>query len=81
MIDIRFGLGVALFVFALWLKSKRKHRLPLPPGPPGDPIIGHLRYIPENSPADKFAEWSKKYGMLQAPTPVVSATHKPSYSR
>lgn len=38
-------------------------RLPLPPGPPGDPIIGHLRSLPqEDEPGKAYHEWAKKYG-------------------
>ncbi len=51
-----------LAALAVWFKSRRRS-LPLPPGPPGDPIIGHLRYIPAEAPAETFAEWSKTYGV------------------
>jgi len=58
--------SIAITCIFLWLRQRRyKSRFPLPPGPPADPIIGHLRYIPSENPEDKFAEWSKKYGMLQ----------------
>ncbi|TFK33336.1 cytochrome P450 [Crucibulum laeve] len=36
--------------------------LPLPPGPPADPIIGHLRTIPEENQGDFFYQLSKVYG-------------------
>ncbi|KAK0204101.1 cytochrome P450 [Desarmillaria ectypa] len=35
---------------------------PLPPGPPSDPIIGHLRIIPSQRLQNAFHEWSKAYG-------------------
>ncbi|KAK0232280.1 cytochrome P450 [Armillaria nabsnona] len=35
---------------------------PLPPGPPSDPIIGHLRMIPPQRQPNAFYEWSKVYG-------------------
>ncbi|KAJ6570546.1 cytochrome P450 [Mycena vulgaris] len=35
---------------------------PLPPGPPADPVIGHLRIIPASGQAKTFYEWSKIYG-------------------
>ena len=42
---------------------KRKDRgLPYPPGPPADPIIGHLRFIPTTDAQEAFHEWSRKYG-------------------
>ncbi|KAJ6570526.1 cytochrome P450, partial [Mycena vulgaris] len=34
----------------------------LPPGPPADPIIGHLRVIPASGQAKTFYEWSRIYG-------------------
>ncbi|KXN82394.1 O-methylsterigmatocystin oxidoreductase [Leucoagaricus sp. SymC.cos] len=51
-----------LTVLGVWLKTRRKVKLPLPPSPPGDPILRHLRYIPAEGPEDQFAEWSKEYG-------------------
>ncbi|KAJ3574049.1 hypothetical protein NP233_g2020 [Leucocoprinus birnbaumii] len=45
-----------------YLKNKKRSNLPLPPGPPADPILGHLRFIPPEAPEDQFAKWSKIYG-------------------
>ncbi|TFK33320.1 cytochrome P450 [Crucibulum laeve] len=39
-----------------------RNRLPLPPGPPADPIIGHARIIPEENQGDFFYQLSKVYG-------------------
>ncbi|KAL0954548.1 hypothetical protein HGRIS_003514 [Hohenbuehelia grisea] len=52
-----------LFVF-VWYKSRTsdRGRLPLPPGPPADPVIGHLRVIPPNDFGSVFHEWGKAYG-------------------
>ncbi|EKM55770.1 uncharacterized protein PHACADRAFT_256631 [Phanerochaete carnosa HHB-10118-sp] len=42
---------------------RRRARLPYPPGPPADPLIGHLRILPDNSVgAEVFHGWAKKYG-------------------
>jgi hypothetical protein len=35
---------------------------PLPPGPPGEPFIGHLRVVPKENTAKAFAKWADKYG-------------------
>ncbi|KAK1622597.1 putative O-methylsterigmatocystin oxidoreductase [Colletotrichum phormii] len=35
--------------------------LPLPPGPRGEPILGHLRIIPTDNPEYAYAAWSKEY--------------------
>lgn len=42
---------------------KRKSRgLPLPPGPDGEPILGHLRIIPASNPEYYYQEISKELG-------------------
>ena len=42
--------------------KKRANGLPLPPGPPADPLIGHLRLIPPTNAEETFREWGKTYG-------------------
>ncbi|TAQ89292.1 hypothetical protein B7494_g2367 [Chlorociboria aeruginascens] len=34
---------------------------PLPPGPPGEPMLGHLRVVPSHKPELAYAKWSKEY--------------------
>ncbi|KAF9258225.1 cytochrome P450 [Marasmius fiardii PR-910] len=41
---------------------RRRTRRSLPPGPPSDPLIGHLRIIPQEKQAEVFHEWAKTYG-------------------
>jgi len=54
---------IAITCIILWFRQHaHKSKFPLPPGPPADPIIGHLRYIPPENPEDKIAEWSRQYG-------------------
>ena len=48
-------------VLAVWFIKSRKTSSP-PPGPPADPIIGHLRVIPSTNQADVFHGWAKIYG-------------------
>ncbi|KAK7041484.1 hypothetical protein VNI00_009352 [Paramarasmius palmivorus] len=43
--------------------ATRKHP-PLPPGPPADPVIGHLRVIPSQNIGEHFHEWAKVYGEI-----------------
>ena len=43
-------------------KTKKTGRLPLPPGPPGLPIVGNICDIPEEDFWWKYKEWSGQYG-------------------
>lgn len=53
-------LGAVLVRLAM--HRRRTKGLPLPPGPPGEPIIGHLRIVPSHSPEYTYMEWSHEYG-------------------
>ncbi|KAL4962873.1 cytochrome P450 [Aspergillus stella-maris] len=48
-------------VAALLTRKSKSPRLPLPPGPPSIPIIGHLRTIPRDHPEHAFVQWGKEY--------------------
>ncbi|KAF9456702.1 cytochrome P450 [Collybia nuda] len=48
--------------FYVYFKKKPKNIAPLPPGPPADPIIGHLRLIPPENQQTLFYKWGKIYG-------------------
>lgn len=39
----------------------KKTPYPLPPGPTGEPILGHLRVVPSDKPENAYAKWSKEY--------------------
>ncbi|KAG6910700.1 hypothetical protein DXG01_008744 [Tephrocybe rancida] len=49
------------FVYLLWAYSKRRRSPPLPPSPPADPILGHLRLIPPNDQDVFFYNLGKDY--------------------
>jgi hypothetical protein len=53
------GIAAAL-TFKRLLDAKR--RLPLPPGPPGLPIVGNVFDIPEEDFWWKYKEWGDQYG-------------------
>ncbi|KIH89747.1 cytochrome p450 monooxygenase [Sporothrix brasiliensis 5110] len=40
---------------------RRRAGLPLPPGPPAEPVLGHLRVIPAANPEYTYMQWSKEY--------------------
>ncbi|KAJ6454381.1 cytochrome P450 [Mycena sanguinolenta] len=50
------------FAYCVYQTKRIPPSLPLPPGPPRDPIIGHLRYMPSKHRATVFHEWAKIYG-------------------
>jgi hypothetical protein len=54
------GLGLLLI-----LQKKRRASM-LPPGPPGDPLVGHLLRMPSTDSALVFHEWAKTYGALSS---------------
>jgi cytochrome P450 len=53
--------AVGFLLHKLWSSSRTRSSLPLPPGPPGEPVLGHLRIIPADNPEFAYAEWSKEY--------------------
>ncbi|KAJ5902168.1 cytochrome P450 [Penicillium taxi] len=55
-------IGLVLLVIAIgvYFKKASKRGLPLPPGPPGNPFLGHLRVIPQDHPEHQFVTWGKE---------------------
>ncbi|CAK3873870.1 cytochrome p450 1a2 [Lecanosticta acicola] len=49
------------YLCSLLLSKRPRHRLPLPPAPPGEPILGHLRVVPVDNPEYAYAKWSQEY--------------------
>lgn len=61
---IALGIGILVVVaMVCYRKAFRRSNLPLPPGPKGEPILGHLRLIPESHPEYQLTEWGKEYSM------------------
>lgn len=62
---IYLGFVLALVTLYCLLKNRsmfNPKRLPLPPGPPGDFLIGHALKIPPTAAHFKYAEWAKVHG-------------------
>lgn len=58
------------FIFLYAWTSRHFKNARLPPGPPADPLIGHLRQIPLSAQEKTFAAWGKLYGKLK-PAAIV----------
>ncbi|KAJ8522786.1 hypothetical protein ONZ45_g662 [Pleurotus djamor] len=53
--------GIIFYSCVHYFKQRRLARL-LPPGPLGDPFIGHIRILPSENQGQVYHEWSQKYG-------------------
>jgi len=61
MTQVSLYILFVVVILALWFIRSRKPSN-LPPGPPGDPIIGHVRIMPTTNHGDVFHDWAKIYG-------------------
>ncbi len=62
-------LFASLFFSAALVKVITTSNKPLrvyPPGPPADPVIGHVRFFPLEYQWKTFAEWGKKFGAYRS---------------
>ncbi|KAF7314116.1 Cytochrome P450 [Mycena chlorophos] len=71
---------VLLLLYKLALCIRTKARL-LPPGPPADPVIGHLRHMPTSGAPDVFHAWAQTYGEVMSlqllnKTIIILDTHR-----
>lgn len=57
-------------------KFKSKNNPPLPPGPPGEPLIGHLRLIPPDDQPMQFYKLGKTYGNRSIDYTFSSKSHR-----
>ncbi|KJA26914.1 hypothetical protein HYPSUDRAFT_1036249 [Hypholoma sublateritium FD-334 SS-4] len=55
-----YGSGL-LLAFSLYNRYAKKSGLPLPPGPPKWPVLGHYLDFPSSAEWESFHSWSKEY--------------------
>jgi hypothetical protein len=54
-------LVIAAVAWRLGTARSSSTSAPLPPGPPADPIIGHVRIVPASRPEIAYQKWAKEY--------------------
>lgn len=54
--------GLLAIVLVAGLLTRRK-RLPLPPGPPGLPILGNIYDVPKTHEWLAYQQWARDFGM------------------
>ncbi|BGP58554.1 hypothetical protein JCM8202_001218 [Rhodotorula sphaerocarpa] len=57
-------IAAVVAVAVLYAFAGKRAKGPLPPGPPGLPLVGNILDIPKSRPWVKFAEWTDKYGPM-----------------
>ena len=61
---LTFLTSATLFLILYFIVARgRKPSLELPPSPPADPVIGHVRVMSSDYQWKTFAKWSKTFGV------------------
>ena len=58
------ALALVLSLFLVFRPFSWRIRTPLPPGPPGEFILGHYRVVPVDAAFKQYAKWGKQYSKL-----------------
>jgi cytochrome P450 len=56
-----FAVAVSVVLPLLYKSLTKQRGLPLPPGPPPEPLLGHLRIVPTDHPEYQYTKWGKEY--------------------
>jgi hypothetical protein len=81
--QVTIALLCAVPVAVHWYLTKKQisSPFPLPPGPPGLPIVGNVRGIDVAAPWRTYARWGKQYGERRLDQPQVSLLLEPTSHR
>ncbi|EKM54957.1 uncharacterized protein PHACADRAFT_208499 [Phanerochaete carnosa HHB-10118-sp] len=60
-VDILLGASALVILYKLYTRLVKSVHLPYPPGPPGYPLIGHVK-TPEEPGWSVYRDWSQQYG-------------------
>lgn len=55
------ALFACIYGYLAYKKIVKRNRSPLPPGPPGEFLLGHYRVVPVDAAFKTYDEWAKKY--------------------
>lgn len=66
IVSLRLLYVFFLSLLFLYARNVRNKQVRLPPGPPGDPFIGHVRQVPLEGSFKIFASWRKVFGKSYA---------------
>ena len=64
--SLQWGLALILLAGCVvaWYAGRRRHGLPLPPGPKGFPVIGNIFDAPKTEPFTTYMEWARRFSEL-----------------
>jgi hypothetical protein len=54
-------LALGLLTWRVAISKRSSSTSLLPPGPPGDPIIGHVRIVPPSRPELSYEKWGREF--------------------
>ncbi|KAL1473724.1 hypothetical protein MTO96_021836 [Rhipicephalus appendiculatus] len=69
-----------------WLRGKKTpHGSQMPPGPPGNPLVGHPQFMQKDFHCNQAMKWAKQYGPIYriktGPTDMVILNDFPSIKK
>jgi hypothetical protein len=63
LVGLVFGLGFVWLARGIIARARQNpHRLPLPPGPKGLPLLGNILQLPQTVPWEGYDKLCKEYG-------------------
>lgn len=66
------GTVALVLLLAVYLLARvlKRRKYPLPPGPPGDFLLGHYRKVPLDAAFKQYAAWGREYSVSPTTVPT-----------